>query len=390
MACGARYTLAVTSDGRLFAWGDNRYGQCGLPTSSPYYGSSGSGGGGGGSGGDSGGGAGSGSGKEFGKTFGETFGKTFGTSGGGESGGGGRGRFLSKERSKRFLSDAFKFTFKLGDLDGRGNASPRTDLGKREMHEYGGLRGFDVGGRTVLQPTLVRKRVLPRECQFSARTELISLCCMFALLSAVADPAPSLLGNVAYLFRECCVRGRRGGNGGGMYGAYLSSGTCLSSVFGGESRSCAFALLAHLVTKCTDPPPLPSPPLPHQSDTLEHADGPDDEGEVGRDAERVVEGDLRQVGRQRLEVDALRAAPSEGHVEHVRQRRDDGGYVHLVLLGLDGRGRGVRGFGSREGGGELRSTYVTSLLHAWRAITAHLVHAEKPIVSLTRLSRLVL
>lgn len=31
VSCGARHTLAVTSDGQLFAWGDNRHGQCGLP-----------------------------------------------------------------------------------------------------------------------------------------------------------------------------------------------------------------------------------------------------------------------------------------------------------------------------------------------------------------------
>ncbi|CAM9711417.1 unnamed protein product, partial [Scytosiphon promiscuus] len=36
VSCGARHTLAVTSNGHLFAWGDNRYGQCGLPWPSDY------------------------------------------------------------------------------------------------------------------------------------------------------------------------------------------------------------------------------------------------------------------------------------------------------------------------------------------------------------------
>ncbi|CAM9520438.1 unnamed protein product [Ectocarpus fasciculatus] len=31
VSCGAKHTLAITSEGHLFAWGDNRYGQCGLP-----------------------------------------------------------------------------------------------------------------------------------------------------------------------------------------------------------------------------------------------------------------------------------------------------------------------------------------------------------------------
>ncbi|CAN0489220.1 unnamed protein product, partial [Hapterophycus canaliculatus] len=35
VSCGAKHTLIVTSRGHLFAWGDNRYGQCGLPWRSP-------------------------------------------------------------------------------------------------------------------------------------------------------------------------------------------------------------------------------------------------------------------------------------------------------------------------------------------------------------------
>ncbi|CAM9915503.1 unnamed protein product, partial [Ectocarpus sp. 13 AM-2016] len=31
VSCGAKHTLVITSEGHLFAWGDNRYGQCGLP-----------------------------------------------------------------------------------------------------------------------------------------------------------------------------------------------------------------------------------------------------------------------------------------------------------------------------------------------------------------------
>lgn len=31
-ACGAQYTMAVTARGRLYAWGDNSYGQLGLGT----------------------------------------------------------------------------------------------------------------------------------------------------------------------------------------------------------------------------------------------------------------------------------------------------------------------------------------------------------------------
>ncbi|CAM9207729.1 unnamed protein product [Ectocarpus sp. 8 AP-2014] len=31
VSCGAKHTLVTTSEGHLFAWGDNRYGQCGLP-----------------------------------------------------------------------------------------------------------------------------------------------------------------------------------------------------------------------------------------------------------------------------------------------------------------------------------------------------------------------
>lgn len=31
VSCGAKHVLAVTADGHLLAWGDNRYGQCGLP-----------------------------------------------------------------------------------------------------------------------------------------------------------------------------------------------------------------------------------------------------------------------------------------------------------------------------------------------------------------------
>lgn len=49
VSCGAKHTLVVTVEGRLFAWGDNRYGQCGLPwPSSQSPSSPGSDGGGGG------------------------------------------------------------------------------------------------------------------------------------------------------------------------------------------------------------------------------------------------------------------------------------------------------------------------------------------------------
>jgi hypothetical protein len=57
---------------------------------------------------------------------------------------------------------------------------------------------------------------------------------------------------------------------------------------------------------------------------LEDADGADDEREVRRDAERVVEGDLREIRRHFLEVDVLGSAPLQRLVEHARQRRQDG------------------------------------------------------------------
>ena len=71
----------------------------------------------------------------------------------------------------------------------------------------------------------------------------------------------------------------------------------------------------------TPTPPHPTPPrLPrafcatapkkttHQGDALQHADGADDEGKVGRDAEGVVKRDLGQVSGQLLEVDGLGTA----------------------------------------------------------------------------------
>ena len=64
--------------------------------------------------------------------------------------------------------------------------------------------------------------------------------------------------------------------------------------------------------------------LPDERDALQHADGADDEREVRRDAERVVERDLREVRGDLLEVDVLRAAARERLVEHARQRREDG------------------------------------------------------------------
>lgn len=59
MSCGAKHTLVVTAEGHLFAWGDNRYGQCGLPWPlCSSFSPDSSGGGGSGSGGSGGGGGG--------------------------------------------------------------------------------------------------------------------------------------------------------------------------------------------------------------------------------------------------------------------------------------------------------------------------------------------
>lgn len=77
------------------------------------------------------------------------------------------------------------------------------------------------------------------------------------------------------------------------------------------------------------PPPQVVPPRTYQSDPFEHANSPDDEGEVGRDAERIVEGDLGKVSGESLEVDALRSAAGERHVEHIRQRWNDRRHVYL-------------------------------------------------------------
>ena len=48
--------------------------------------------------------------------------------------------------------------------------------------------------------------------------------------------------------------------------------------------------------------------------------------EVGWDAEGKLEGDFRQVGRQLLEVDALRAAACERCLKHTCERGDDRRY----------------------------------------------------------------
>lgn len=57
-----------------------------------------------------------------------------------------------------------------------------------------------------------------------------------------------------------------------------------------------------------------------KGDAFQHADGADDERKVGRDAEGVVEGDLRQVRRQLLEVDVFCAAALQCLVKHLRNR----------------------------------------------------------------------
>ena len=55
-----------------------------------------------------------------------------------------------------------------------------------------------------------------------------------------------------------------------------------------------------------------------ERDALEHRDGPDDEGEVGRYLEGVVEGDLGKICCQVLEVDALGTSPLQCLVKHLR------------------------------------------------------------------------
>lgn len=108
VSCGAKHTLVVTVEGDLFAWGDNRYGQCGLrwpsrPSSSP-----------GGGGGDGGSGDGRG----------ETGLKTFGGD-------------KAKKKKKSFFSE------KLG--------TPA---------EAGGKENGDGGGMVVQQPTQARKMTI--------------------------------------------------------------------------------------------------------------------------------------------------------------------------------------------------------------------------------------
>jgi len=57
-----------------------------------------------------------------------------------------------------------------------------------------------------------------------------------------------------------------------------------------------------------------------KGDAFQHANGADDERKVGRDAEGVVEGDLRQIRRQLLEVDVFCAAALQCLVKHLRNR----------------------------------------------------------------------
>ena len=54
--------------------------------------------------------------------------------------------------------------------------------------------------------------------------------------------------------------------------------------------------------------------------------------EVGWDAEGKLESDFRQVGRQLLEVDALRAAACERCLEHSCERRDNRRYIVVVVV----------------------------------------------------------
>jgi hypothetical protein len=54
--------------------------------------------------------------------------------------------------------------------------------------------------------------------------------------------------------------------------------------------------------------------------------------EVGWDAEGKLERDFRQVGRQLLEVDALRAAACERCLKHSCERWDDRRFCSKVVI----------------------------------------------------------
>jgi hypothetical protein len=62
--------------------------------------------------------------------------------------------------------------------------------------------------------------------------------------------------------------------------------------------------------------------VPHQRNALQHPNGADNEGKVGRDAEGVVKRDLCQVSGQLLEVDVLGAAALQRLVKHLVEDRE--------------------------------------------------------------------
>mmetsp|Transcript_20632 Transcript_20632/g.64632 ORF Transcript_20632/g.64632 Transcript_20632/m.64632 type:complete len:571 (-) Transcript_20632:606-2318(-) len=65
-------------------------------------------------------------------------------------------------------------------------------------------------------------------------------------------------------------------------------------------------------------------------DALEHRDGADDEGGVGRDAERELVRDLGEVRGELLEVDALCATAGEGDIEDLGEGGHDGRRVDVA------------------------------------------------------------